>query len=385
MTAALRETFDQSPAGDRVPRSERRLESQQIEASFRDAKAGESETHQVAEARRDRGRVLSRNEQTRDAETLLNDLSVNDPEDVDIISRVSAPVVEEKDRTAGGELNLESSLQRSMAREMDSETSQGYWEAEPLIEAQIETGYGGLFYLLNFGLFLDLYGYITRPGVRDIPLDVWDFIALVGERLVGVKLRNDPVWALLAQLAGRDEMQEPGAGCVMPDVWRVPAEWMKPFERGSVWQWTAREERLRVWHRAGIIALDLPLESGDPADQLRREMDSFAELAPQTAQVDFILPAAANGDARSSLQRWLDWFMSYARVRLQRALGLAEADEVGQALCEYRARVFVTTTHMDVMFSLSESNVEIRLSGLDRDPGWITATGRIIRFHFTEA
>jgi hypothetical protein len=74
--------------------------------------------------------------------------------------------------------------------------------------------------------------------------------------------------------------------------------------------------------------------------------------------------------------------MPYARARLRLALGLGETGDIGRALCEYRARVFVTATHMDVMFSLAELLVEIRLAGLDRDPGWITATGRIIRFHF---
>lgn len=381
-TAASRESFDQSLAGDIAPRSERKPESQQIEASVKDARAGESATLQVAEARRDR-RVLNRKEQTCDTETFRNDLSANDLEDSDADSRASTSVVKEGERTTEGELNFEPSIQQSAAREMRSETSAEYGEATPSLEAQIETDYGGLFYLLNLGLYLELYGYITTQSVRDIPLDVWDFIALVGERFAGGKLRDDPVWALLAQLAGRDEAQEPGAGCVMTDDWRVPTEWMEPFESDSFWQWTVDEERLRVWHPAGFIALDLPLESGDPADQLRREMRSFAELAPQTARVDFIPRATAIGVARSSLQRWLDCFMSYARVRLQRALGLAEADEVGQALCEYRARVFVSATHMDVMFSLSDSRAEIRLAGLDRDPGWITATGRIIRFHFT--
>ena len=39
-------------------------------------------------------------------------------------------------------------------------------------------------------------------------------------------------------------------------------------------------------------------------------------------------------------------------------------------------------THVDVMFSLAELPIELRLSGLDRDPGWIPAADRVVAFHY---
>jgi hypothetical protein len=51
-------------------------------------------------------------------------------------------------------------------------------------------------------------------------------------------------------------------------------------------------------------------------------------------------------------------------------------------LCNHHARVTVTPTHLDVFFKLSELPIAIRLSGLDRNPGWVPAAGRYIMLHF---
>lgn len=260
-----------------------------------------------------------------------------------------------------------------------------------LNEAALLTDYGGLFYLLNLALYLELYGDITTPAVRDIPLGIWDFLALLGERLVGTALRRDPVWMLLAQLAGRDEGQEPGADGVLPEQWRAPAAWLEPLATDEQWTWAMNAGRLRVCHPAQFLVLDLPL-ADDPAAQLRNELAAYAPLpavAPANihcasgAESTFAkgLLAATTAPA-TALQRWLDWLLPYVRVRLQRALRLAEAEAVGTTLCAHRARVFVTTTHLDVRLTLADLPVALRWAGLDRDPGWIPATGRIIKFHF---
>jgi hypothetical protein len=43
----------------------------------------------------------------------------------------------------------------------------------------------------------------------------------------------------------------------------------------------------------------------------------------------------------------------------------------------------VTATRLDIMLRLDELPIQIRLAGLDRDPGWVPAAGRTIAFHFT--
>jgi hypothetical protein len=45
-------------------------------------------------------------------------------------------------------------------------------------------------------------------------------------------------------------------------------------------------------------------------------------------------------------------------------------------------RIALTPAHVDVFFSLAAHPIEIRLSGLDRDPGWLLPAGRHVAFHF---
>jgi hypothetical protein len=50
-------------------------------------------------------------------------------------------------------------------------------------------------------------------------------------------------------------------------------------------------------------------------------------------------------------------------------------------VCRY-GRVTTTPAHLDVHFSLAAHPIDIRMAGLDRDPGWIPAAGRHVAFHF---
>lgn len=74
--------------------------------------------------------------------------------------------------------------------------------------AAVETNFAGVFYLVNLGIYLGLYGDFTMPAQPGIELNIWDFVALVSRDLIGDEIENDPVWLLLADLAGReDELQ----------------------------------------------------------------------------------------------------------------------------------------------------------------------------------
>jgi hypothetical protein len=59
-----------------------------------------------------------------------------------------------------------------------------------------------------------------------------------------------------------------------------------------------------------------------------------------------------------------------------------ERDDGPEFLCQLPARVTETPVRVDVHFSLDRHPIEIRLAGLDRDPGWVPAAGRYITFHF---
>ena len=240
----------------------------------------------------------------------------------------------------------------------------------------INTAYGGIFYLVNLALYLGLYGDASTPRQSGIDLPLWDFVALVGERLVGEALHADPVWALLARLAGRPETDRPGADFTPSDRWHIPADWLRAFPEPGIWRWNVSGGRLMIDHPAGFRAVDVPLPEQDGVSDL---LHTLTEPYRGTAAFELarapIIPLTT-----TELIRWLDWLMAYIDARLKRAFNLEEP--IGGFLCRHPARIHATGAHLDIILSLQTLPIEIRFAGLDRDPGWIPAAATSIRFHF---
>lgn len=177
----------------------------------------------------------------------------------------------------------------------------------------VPTGLGGLFFLLNMALRLELYGDFTSPARPGIALSPWDFLTLLGRELLesaapaGADAHHgDPIWRLLAGLAGRGDDQPPGEGFVPPGIA------------------TRRRRPLRLW----VVRL---------ATEIRAQLAAAVQSPP---------------------------------------------DEAVQLVLCIPARVLVTPGHVDVTMSLADLPIQVRLSGLDRDPGWIPAAGRSVAFYF---
>jgi hypothetical protein len=271
----------------------------------------------------------------------------------------------------------DSGQRQSIASAPVSQAKTGFELDGVTCEYEIETEFGGIFFLINLGLFLNLYGDFTTPLAPGIALPIWDFIALVGRELAGEKLQADSAWELLARLAGRADDEAPGAAFQPPDEWRVPTDWLGPFPEQTDWQGWCDQERLRVWHPAGFWVLDIPIGKAVPARVLRRELAAYRATA--RFELEKVKPASENWSDLTQLERWLHWLGSYLRVRLQRALGVAD---VPRLLCQQPARIVVTATHFEVYLALANLPIEIRLAGLDRNPGWVPAAGRFVAFHF---
>lgn len=70
------------------------------------------------------------------------------------------------------------------------------------------------------------------------------------------------------------------------------------------------------------------------------------------------------------------------RVNELLATLLPDVDDPAAFLIRRYGRIIVTPAHLDVSFSLAVHPIEIRMSGLDRNPGWIPAAGLHVAFHF---
>ena len=100
----------------------------------------------------------------------------------------------------------------------------------------VATEFGGIFFLINLALYLNLYGDFTTPAEQGLALSPWDLAALVGQEFCGEKILTDPVWPLLARLAGRTDQALPGQDFDPPEAWRMPVAWLKPFPEPGPWQ-----------------------------------------------------------------------------------------------------------------------------------------------------
>jgi len=230
----------------------------------------------------------------------------------------------------------------------------------------VDTQLGGLFHLVLVGQLLGFYGDFTTPARPGIKLDIWDFVTLVGRGLVGRRMR-DPAWALLTHLAGRAAGDAPGRGFRPAPAWRVPRTRLDPFAEGGTWRYAERGGRLLLEHPAGFAVLDAA------GADLEREMRRY--------RVARARPIEWPHAELTPLERWAGHATRYVRARLSAALGVG-ARHVAPLALRRPARVLVTDTRIDVLSSLADLPIEVRRAGLDRDPGFIPAAGRSLRFHF---
>jgi hypothetical protein len=171
----------------------------------------------------------------------------------------------------------------------------------PLLD-RIVTEWGGLFYLVNVAIALGFYGDFTTPARSGLALSLWDFLALVGERMIGNAFAADPLPSLFARLSGRAENEPPGLHFEPP--------------------------------------------TGEP------------------------------------LAVWLDRICHDVQGRIAASLGLVNHCDLRALLLNHHAKIETTSERVDAHFSLATHPIELRMAGLDRDPGWVPAGGRSIYFHY---
>jgi hypothetical protein len=56
-----------------------------------------------------------------------------------------------------------------------------------------------------------------------------------------------------------------------------------------------------------------------------------------------------------------------------------------QSLLLISAQVVTSPSHLDIYFPLSSVRLDVRLTGLDVNPGWVPWLGRVVHFHYIES
>jgi hypothetical protein len=136
-----------------------------------------------------------------------------------------------------------------------------------------------------------------------------------------------------------------------------------PLQRGidlDIWQFVAHLARAL----AGAAIDD------DPLTELLASLRGDEE----TAWIPPPVLAAYPGAPDDPLARWIGAVANHLRLRL--------GEKLARALVAQHGRITTTPAHLDAWFNLVKHPIEIRLTGLDRDPGWVPAAGRYVAFHF---
>ncbi len=199
---------------------------------------------------------------------------------------------------------------------------------------------GGL-YLLNLASYLNLLEHLKEIFGIQGELRPWAVMEVLlralmpADRDVAVE---DPLWDMFAFLDGRSpgivpkwESHNP------PSQLQLPAKWLDSMDIG------------------------------------------INELVPVSLSGKFVNeldPVVLDG---------LALVMPFLRYRMCKALGIEQvsANELAETLLFCAGTIYVSSSHVDVVMPLDAVSFPLRLSGLDRDPGWQPMFGRVILFHYT--
>ncbi len=165
------------------------------------------------------------------------------------------------------------------------------------------------------------------------------------------------------------------------------------------------------------FATRMALNEGDPIGNLFETLDCEFTLGPEASfmphktVLDLLagtrgLCAEPHGDATALSLRPSTSFFAYsntadlAKLSLHPARGIIRDPVTGMALAAQRlitqllggrgwrwlvnrpGHIVVTPTHIDVTFDGVLADSEIRIAGLDLNPGWVPELGRVINFHY---
>lgn len=93
-------------------------------------------------------------------------------------------------------------------------------------------------------------------------------------------------------------------------------------------------------------------------------------------------PWMAGMDA--SLLYWLSCVIPFIHHYLHRIFNSNSKNplDVIRTLLIHSGDLYVTASHVDLVMTLENISLPVRIAGLDRDPGWLPAFGHVIQFHF---
>lgn len=261
--------------------------------------------------------------------------------------------------------------EKKQTRELKIPFSEDFSQSDEFI---VFTRFGGIFYLLNLGLFLGLYRDFTENLSDEIDLNIWDFVLLLAFEFLGIEIEKDSVWQFLKEINGNLESIEHE---FLPEKeWSISTDWLKTFQNERKWFWFEKDNRLIVRHPLNFSVIDVE-KNEENENRFENRLENYRQFFDEIEKIEvFEYPKS------TVFERWLKNLTDYVKVRLLQALNLETVEEINEILLKKTARISISATHLEIYFNLVDLPLSVRFSGLDRDPGWIPAVGKFVKFHF---
>ncbi len=254
---------------------------------------------------------------------------------------------------------------------------------------------GGILYLINLLIWLDLPGSWSEDSALAEHLSGWAIVEMFARHLLGntiTRFADDPIWALLRTLDGRTADAPIGASLLEPSSFRLPAKWLRSYApREPRWIVDAAGSRVKLFDEStGYLIADVPCPDQTAEEIALAEVEVYRAQGIQAAWRWGSAPALPQIDAYTAsalspaASWWLERVSGFVRYVLAHTLGEPQPDwdTLGAALLRKPGRLLASRTHVDLYLSMDQISLSIRRAGLDRDPGWVPDLGRIVLFHF---
>jgi hypothetical protein len=84
------------------------------------------------------------------------------------------------------------------------------------------------------------------------------------------------------------------------------------------------------------------------------------------------------------VERFLRYVIPYIQWRIGQALALERESQPKEIadLLYCRARIYLTSSHVDLVTDIDNISISARVAGLDKDPGWLPQFGKVVLFHY---
>jgi hypothetical protein len=199
------------------------------------------------------------------------------------------------------------------------------------------TKFGSIFYLVNLFNKLSIPDAFEDDWGLSSQIGPWGTLDITVRFLAALDIKDhpdsasDPVFGILGELSG---LRHEG---VYGKFLRVPAH-----------------QKLPHWWQ-------------------HLDIDGPCEIPPYAPLLTMIAPPA---------QQWASLCVPYMRQWLLNTLAIASFDLFSRTALGCPASLFLSSSHVDVLFDIEDISLLARIAGLDQNPGWLPSYGRVLQFHY---